>query len=153
MKVRDKRSSFVVQAQSLKDSVAHLYPGLPWVPLRAWSLSLERHVLRSRLSKREHSKLNARLKKHMFLSHCHVFMSIKKKQGAEAHPTLSRMSRHNPTQRSYFSWLVRFCNKHYVSFLHILSLLSPLLPLCKTGDILLGKALPKEVGKRLRLSP
>ena len=55
-------------------------------------------------------------------------------------------------KRSYSPWLVRFCNKHYVSSLQILSLLSLLLPLCKTRDVLFSKALPKE-DKRLGLSP
>ena len=36
MKVREERSTFVAQAQRLKDSVTRLYPDLPGVPLRAW---------------------------------------------------------------------------------------------------------------------
>ena len=35
MKFRDERSTFVIQAQSLKESVVHLYPDLPGVPSQA----------------------------------------------------------------------------------------------------------------------
>ena len=62
------------------------------------------------------------------------------------------MSRHNPTQRPYSPWLVRLCNMHYVSFLQILSPLSPRLPFYKTRDILISKAFPKQVDKRFKMS-